>query len=64
MHPANEWQRYNVTLYLIGWAHTQKIPAFVVICLHSFYPYPSFTLTKGLLYDFLCTNKTTIKNKG
>ena len=25
-HPANEKRRYNVTLSLIGWAHTQNDP--------------------------------------
>ena len=30
--PANERQWYIVTSSLIGWAHTQKIPAMIVFC--------------------------------
>ena len=26
MRPANERRRYNVTSYLIGWAHAHMIP--------------------------------------
>ena len=32
MRPANERQRYNVTSTLIGWEHTQHIPASFIIC--------------------------------
>ena len=30
MHPANERQRYTVTLPLIGWVHSQNVP-----CVHT-----------------------------
>ena len=30
MRPANERRRYNVTSSLIGWAHSQNYPRFVV----------------------------------